>query len=508
MYEIFKSDVTYVFTLEEYKETLEIQMGGDKNKLEKLNDKYSKYGSTHPELDNALGRRVRDFLSMYFDDMKHCTLRANKDNEHYMYTVAGVMDTICMFANMRYEEANKTENMYINLSNILEYAKDCINLFEHNITHLPKKMKSEWLPIVSNKKKIKPVKIYNMESDEMHYEAKIFGGNPDGIGNFEDTPHQFAVALYKAGQERNWVSEQLNVNEDVKIYPTLSDDMKRKYLLGIAQPTTNDSIQTAQISRLIQYISSPVVVCALTRQAYEESLHTQTYSRLIRDIIKDSAIFYLHREFINGKSNPLFSPELYKKNDAVRRMYARLYQTDDPTLEDLLMVLVANQILEEMVFPGAFAFNFAFDSRMVGTISAFEEIAKDETLTHVPLVMNIFRAAVKESCGDNIPAEVRERAKELIIEMTDAEIEWTRFLGEGVPMFTEESVDTFIKNQANSVCRNLNLDLIYPEVKDKPNPLRRMMMSHISAADKTKLRTAIFEHNPTEYTKNNFIDDL
>lgn len=131
-----------------------------------------------------------------------------------------------------------------------------------------------------------------------------------------------------------------------------------------------------------------------------------------------------------------------------------------------------------------------------------------EKLSHTPFVMQVFRTAVRESFDGVIPESVLQRANNLIKEMTEAEIEWTSYVGEGMRMFTPESIDTFIKGQSNSVCKNLGIPLLYPEVVGKPNPLNKMLMENLNAADNTKLRSSIFEVNAMEYNKNALEDDL
>lgn len=144
------------------------------------------------------------------------------------------------------------------------------------------------------------------------------------------------------------------------------------------------------------------------------------------------------------------------------------------------------------------------------TVTEFTSCSEhfSEFLSHVPLIMQIFRTAVKESFDGIIPQEVIKRANQLIKEMTEAEIEWTNHVGQGMRMFTPESIDIFIKGQANSVCRNLGIELLYPDVVSKPNPLKRLIMERVSAADNTKLRSSIFEVNAMEYNKNALKDDL
>lgn len=92
--------------------------------------------------------------------------------------------------------------------------------------------------------------------------------------------------------------------------------------------------------------------------------------------------------------------------------------------------------------------------------------------------------------------------------MTNAEIRWTNYLGKHLPYMSEEAVDIFIKNQANSVCQNLALPMLYPEAKDKYNPLKKIMLKHLHTAENLDNKGAFFEGNVVDYAKNNLKIDF
>ena len=60
---------------------------------------------------------------------------------------------------------------------------------------------------ISNKKKWRKQmskQIYNYSSDERLEDAKIIGGNPNGIISFNQTPHKWSTSLYKSMLVRTW----------------------------------------------------------------------------------------------------------------------------------------------------------------------------------------------------------------------------------------------------------------------------------------------------------------
>lgn len=113
--------------------------------------------------------------------------------------------------------------------------------------------------------------IYNYNSEEDYKEAKILCGKPSGIMNFNETPHPWAVTLFDSMHARDWSPNRINVNVDALNYPQLSPVEKRAYDLVLAQLITNDSVQTQQLAIGVdKYITSPVVNCCISRQAFEE----------------------------------------------------------------------------------------------------------------------------------------------------------------------------------------------------------------------------------------------
>lgn len=234
--------------------------------------------------------------------------------------------------------------------------------------------------IIDQEERLESVKICNLDSQEMHHECKILGSVPDGIVDMNTTPHQFAVDLFKKMIARHWVAEQINMAKDANAIKLLSKAEKHVLKLILNHLTNNDSDQTAQLSRIKEYISSPMVNNALARQEFEECVHSESYSRYLKEALEDDGtILYMHRPYLNGKPNPDFDNELLLKNKAVSEMYLDLYKGIKPTKEDMLIIFVANQILEELVFPGGFVACYILGEKLRALTEMIAEINKDGT---------------------------------------------------------------------------------------------------------------------------------
>lgn len=104
----------------------------------------------------------------------------------------------------------------------------------------------------------------------------------------------------------------------------------------------------------------------------------------------------------------------------------------------------------------------------------------------------------------------------MIVTMVEAEKRWTKYITNvngdwtreisdidvslrkaTLKGFSNDVIDIFIEGQANSVCSNLGLPLLYPERLNVNNPLANLLARHLSYA-----REGVFETKGVEYTRN------
>lgn len=335
-------------------------------------------------------------------------------------------------------------------------------------------------------------KIFNQDSLERFESAKILKGNPNGILNFNRTPHAFARVIYNKMCSRTWFPEHINISKDKINYSILTKEEKNAYDLVLAQLITNDSIQTNQLmDKINSYITSPIVNAALARQAAEEVIHSYAYSVMAEDICCDTdKIYNMHHH----------DEELRRKNYVVQNMYSSVYKDGDILDEkDVLLAFVANQVLEGLIFPGGFSVILTLETKLPGSAEMIKEINKDETLSHFPLFSNIFKACIKEEFNNVIPADVITKASKLIHDVSEAEKRWLTYVTDGLMGYTECSIKVFVENKANTICEVLGIPKLY-EHSDLPNPIDKILIKSLKGGEQES-RTNFFEANATEYSK-------
>jgi ribonucleoside-diphosphate reductase beta chain len=376
--------------------------------------------------------------------------------------------------------------------------------------------------------KVKQKQIFNQDSKEAFDTAKIIGGNPSGIYNFNGTNHQFATSRYKVMEGRTWFPRQVNISKDKVKYTSLNKDQKRAYDLVLAQLIANDSIQANQLmDKINAYITSPIVNACLIKQACEEVTHSFSYAVMAEDIASDTdRIYNLHHH----------DEELAAKNKVVKKMFDSVYTKktigmvdieeiledskvvdkrdqaayiasemndlikeveNDITPENILLACGANQILEELVFPGGFAVLLSMSDIMPGSAEMISEISTDETLSHVPLFRDIYRHIIDEEFNGRIPLVVEAKLKEMILDMVKAEKRWTTYVAEALPGFSKVSINILVESQANSICSNLRLPHLFD--KAKVNPLKELLVRNLKGGN-YGVKDSFFESNSVSYT--------
>ena len=133
---------------------------------------------------------------------------------------------------------------------------------------------------------------YNPDSTEMHSEALIVGGNPDGMINLVKPSLGWVNPLIERMQNNTWFSKEPDLSKERAQYRKLADAQKRMYNITLAGLSGNDSLQTSNLAKnIMPYISDPTVRALLARQDWEEALHSLSYSVMSTDVYEGDILY-------------------------------------------------------------------------------------------------------------------------------------------------------------------------------------------------------------------------
>lgn len=345
---------------------------------------------------------------------------------------------------------------------------------------------------------LKPKKIYNPHTPEELMDRKVVGGDPDGILNFAKMRFDWARQVYDLMEANTWFPKEVNLTDDPKDYKSLSSSEKRMYDLALAHAIYLDSFQVNNImDNFNRYITAPEVNACLSRQSYEETLHSKSYAVIAEALFDNPDIVY---EL--WKNDPV----LRQKNNDIYETF-NLLETDDITDEIIFYAVIGNLLLEAVYFHVAFLcfYNLSRLGKMKGTSGMIRFINRDE-VTHVLLFSNIAQTMLKSNPLLSSP-KVKDNVITMLKRAYDIESRWGIYITnengiEVIPGINNELIKTYVKHLINGVCRNILIEPLYPEVI---NPCE--WVTQFSSFNEQ--RTNFFEGNVVNYSKGSTsFDDL
>ncbi|MUU53131.1 ribonucleotide-diphosphate reductase subunit beta [Helicobacter pylori] len=295
-------------------------------------------------------------------------------------------------------------------------------------------------------------KIYNPNSTESVNERKIFGGNPTSMFDLNKIKYQWADHLWKTMLANTWFAEEVSMNDDKRDYLKLSVEEKIGYDRALAQLIFMDSLQANNlIDNINPFITSPEINLCLVRQAYEEALHSHAYAVMVESISANTEEIYdMWRNDMQLKS----------KNDYIAQVYMELAK--NPTEENILKALFANQILEGIYFYSGFSYFYtlARSGKMLGSAQMIRFIQRDE-VTHLILFQNMINALRNERADLFTPQLINE-VIEMFKKAVEIEASWGDYITQGKILgLTSSLIEQYIQFLADSRLSKVGIAKIY-----------------------------------------------
>jgi len=331
---------------------------------------------------------------------------------------------------------------------------------------------------------MKRKKIYNPDSKEITKDRKIFGGNPTGIFELNDIKFQWAYNLWETMLNNTWFPKEVDMTPDIQDYQRLTDSQKSAYDKVLAQLIFMDSLQTNNIiDNLNPFITSPEINLVLVRQAFEEALHSQSYAVMVDSISSNSEEIYdLWRNDMMLKT----------KNDAIAKVYEEL--GNNPTDQNIVKAMFANQILEGIYFYSGFTYMYtlARSGKMLGSAQMIRFIQRDE-VTHLILFQNMIKSTKRER-PELFTKELVNDVYDMFREAVKLEVQWGKYITQGQILgLTDDIIEQYIQYLADDRLKAVGLEKLY----NVEHPIK--WVDDFSKFNEQK--TNFFEGNVTNYSK-------
>lgn len=337
--------------------------------------------------------------------------------------------------------------------------------------------------------------LFNPNGDTDPARKAIIGGNTTNLQEFNSLKYAWAYRWYRVALSNFWVPEEINMAQDLKDYRALTTKERTAFDKIMSFLIFLDSLQTANLPNINDYITAPEVNLCLTVHAFQEAVHSQAYSYILDTVCEPQerwAILYQWKD----------DAHLLRRVGFIGHLYNEF--TEHPSRWQFVKTCMANFVLESVYFYSGFAFFYALErsGKMGATAQEIRYINRDE-LTHVALFRNIMRELQNEN-PDLFTPECKEELREMMREAVDHEVAWGRYvISDAVEGLSGGLIEQYIKYLANERLKQLDLVPLYPEAQENPLPWITKY------ANTNLLKTDFFEARPTAYSHSAMVrDDL
>ncbi|MGL4981973.1 MAG: ribonucleotide-diphosphate reductase subunit beta [Treponemataceae bacterium] len=339
--------------------------------------------------------------------------------------------------------------------------------------------------------------LFNENGDIEVVKRMMIGGNTTNLNDFNNIKYTWMSEWYRQAMNNFWIPEEINLQSDVLDYRRLSEVERTAYNKILSFLIFLDSIQTANLPFVGEYITANEVNLCLTIQSFQEAIHSQSYGYMLDTICNPAE----RTEILYHWKN---DDHLLRRNRFIGDLYNEFQEKQDSVT--LVKTLVANYILEGIYFYSGFMFfyNLGRNGKMNGSVQEIRYINRDEN-THLWLFRSIILELKKEN-PELFTDELTSMYREMIKEGVEMEIEWGNYvIGDSIVGLNKTMIRDYIKYLGNLRCTSLGFDPLYDGYDKEPEAT--LWISQYSNAN--LIKTDFFEAKSTAYAKSSaLVDDL
>ena len=194
---------------------------------------------------------------------------------------------------------------------------------------------------------LKQKALFNASGDTDVRMRRMINGNTTNLNDFNNMKYQWVSDWYRQAMNNFWIPEEINLTQDMKDYRLLKDEERVAYDKILSFLVFLDSLQTANLPHVGEYITANEINLCLTIQAFQEAVHSQSYSYMLDSIcspVKRDEILYQWK----------YDEHLLKRNQFIGEQYNAFLENRDSF--HLMKTIMANYILEGIYFYSGFMF--------------------------------------------------------------------------------------------------------------------------------------------------------
>jgi len=284
------------------------------------------------------------------------------------------------------------------------------------------------------------------KNDNDQLKEPMFFGQPVNVARYDQQKYPIFEKLIEKQLSFFWRPEEVDISQDRIDYQNLPDHEKHIFISNLKYQTLLDSIQGRSPNiALLPLVSLPELETWIETWAFSETIHSRSYTHIIRNIVNDPSIIFddiVRNENIRMRAqdisfyydNLIHQTMLYVQFGAGEHVIngAPQHVKLRDLKKTLYLCLMSVNILEAIRFYVSFACSFAFAERKVmeGNAKIIRLIARDEALhlTSTQHMLNIMRSGNDDPEFAVIAREAEEQCFQMFKTAAEQEKRWADYL--------------------------------------------------------------------------------
>lgn len=318
----------------------------------------------------------------------------------------------------------------------------------------------------------------------------MFLGQSVNVARYDQQKFEIFEKLIEKQLSFFWRPEEVDVSSDRIDFNALPEHEKHIFISNLKYQTLLDSIQGRSPNvALLPLVSLPEVETWIETWSFSETIHSRSYTHIIRNIVNDPASVFddiVENEHILKRAEDIshYYDKLIEMTNDYHRYGEGEHQVNGELVsvslyelkKQLYICLMSVNALEAIRFYVSFACSFAFAERelMEGNAKIIKLIARDEALhlSGTQHMINLLRNGQDDFAFMQIAEEAKQECFDLFKAAAEQEKEWAEYLFKDGSMIglNKDILCQYVEYITNIRMQAVGLDAAYPEATSNPIP--------------------------------------
>lgn len=318
----------------------------------------------------------------------------------------------------------------------------------------------------------------------------MFFGQPVNVARYDQQKFEIFEKLIEKQLSFFWRPEEVDVSGDRIDYNNLPDHERHIFISNLKYQTLLDSIQGRSPNvALLPIVSIPELETWIETWSFSETIHSRSYTHIIRNIVADPAIVFddiVDNEHIIKRAGDIskYYDVLIAATNDYHRLGEGTHTINGETVtvnlreikKKLYLCMMSVNALEAIRFYVSFACSFAFAERelMEGNAKIIKLIARDEALhlTGTQHILNLLRTGQDDPEMAEIAKECEQQCFDIFKDAAEQEKEWAEYLFKDGSMIglNKDILCQYVEYITNLRMKAVGLEHAYPGATQNPIP--------------------------------------